>query len=205
MHLSTTRMPLRTTSDCWILPAMWQPTSSNPTLKMSTSKVHTWRMAAWSMPAKHSRTSMPPARQASGACPCHVVTAAWTCLTPFSLWLQKSSQQPMQVSRTSGHSRVVSTPSMSSVLRNSVRSTSLAFAQARPWVWTWQSQMQVPTCSAWCWRPHRMRTAHGVSTVWSVSSPMETPTSTWYWHVQRKAPRTVVVFQCSSTTSVMAA
>lgn len=35
-------------------------------------------------------------------------------------------------SRTSGHSRAVSTPSMSSVLRNSARSTSLAFAQARP-------------------------------------------------------------------------
>ena len=34
--------------------------------------------------------------------------------------------------RTSGHSRAVSIHSMSSVLRSSARSTSLAFAQARP-------------------------------------------------------------------------
>ena len=39
---------------------------------------------------------------------------------------------PMPVSRTSGRSRAVSIHSMSSVLRSSARSTSLASAQARP-------------------------------------------------------------------------
>lgn len=53
-------------------------------------------------------------------------------LTPSSLWLLKSLLLPMPVSRTSGLSRAVSIHSMSSVLRSSARSTSLASAQARP-------------------------------------------------------------------------
>ena len=53
-------------------------------------------------------------------------------VTPSSLWPRKSLLLPMPVSRTSGLSRAVSIHSMSSVLRSSARSTSLASALARP-------------------------------------------------------------------------